>query len=270
MTNTTPTIIDSRRSYQSIISEESLVGFVFGKYTVIALEDPPFIDKSGRYIRRYICRCLCGKERAITAGRIKTRPPSQCNQCIKKNRSIIVAERINNTLPGNRLGRFTVISSERVGATIMWQLRCDCGELIQKTTRELHRSSVYGCAKCNTRIRKENLEAAALRDIHGRYKLNAKNRNIEFKLNQNLVAELITKPCYYCGVAHSNIFTYRKEKFLFNGIDRVDNSRGYLCNNVVPACKICNTAKRTMPKEHFIAMVTRIAKHLNLLKDEAQ
>lgn len=43
------------------------------------------------------------------------------------------------------------------------------------------------------------------------------------------------------------------------GIDRWDNSRGYLADNVVPCCKDCNRAKMTRPPREFVEGCRAIA-----------
>jgi hypothetical protein len=45
--------------------------------------------------------------------------------------------------------------------------------------------------------------------------------------------DLIQKPCAYCGDTEDP-----------RGCDRIDNSRGHLMDNVVPACKACNCARQ--------------------------
>ena len=49
--------------------------------------------------------------------------------------------------------------------------------------------------------------------------------------------------------------------YTYNGIDRVDNTRGYTLDNVVPCCFKCNRAKDTMTKEEFLEWVGRVATH---------
>lgn len=46
--------------------------------------------------------------------------------------------------------------------------------------------------------------------------------------------------------------------FTYNGLDRVDPSRGYATDNVVPACIVCNRAKADMSREEFHAWVGRV------------
>ena len=40
--------------------------------------------------------------------------------------------------------------------------------------------------------------------------------------------------------------------FTYNGIDRVDNTKGYQVNNCVASCFICNKAKGVMTQSEFL------------------
>lgn len=40
-----------------------------------------------------------------------------------------------------------------------------------------------------------------------------------------------------------------------NGIDRVDNSKGYTSDNCVPCCWACNNAKKNNSSSEFLAWV---------------
>lgn len=51
--------------------------------------------------------------------------------------------------------------------------------------------------------------------------------------------------------------------YTYNGIDRVDNNKGYTITNSVPCCKDCNFAKRDMTHDEFIAWVTRVFNFTN-------
>jgi len=47
----------------------------------------------------------------------------------------------------------------------------------------------------------------------------------------------------------------------YNGIDRVDNSRGYESGNVVSCCGVCNMLKHVLSKEEFLARIEKIYKN---------
>jgi len=72
--------------------------------------------------------------------------------------------------------------------------------------------------------------------------------------NEKMISEkefnlLVEKDCYYCGEKGPN------------GIDRVDNLKGYIKGNCVPCCKHCNYVKGDLSikdfniwKNRFVAM----------------
>lgn len=46
---------------------------------------------------------------------------------------------------------------------------------------------------------------------------------------------------------------------MYNGIDRIDNQKGYSLDNVVACCRICNNAKSDMTVHEFHSWIMRIA-----------
>ena len=50
--------------------------------------------------------------------------------------------------------------------------------------------------------------------------------------------------------------------FRYNGIDRVDSSKGYLPNNVVACCTTCNRMKLDHSRNEFITHLKSIIAHL--------
>ena len=63
-----------------------------------------------------------------------------------------------------------------------------------------------------------------------------------FTMTYNTWLEIATQPCTYCG----------KIDLPCNGIDRINNTKGYIKGNCAPCCKKCNYMKRDMLKEEFI------------------
>jgi hypothetical protein len=45
------------------------------------------------------------------------------------------------------------------------------------------------------------------------------------------------------------------------GIDRKDNTKGYVLENSLPCCYLCNRAKGDKPYEEFILWVVRLAQY---------
>jgi hypothetical protein len=86
--------------------------------------------------------------------------------------------------------------------------------------------------------------------ILGRYKLNAQKRHIPFELSILEFMALWQLPCYYCGAIIPTI-----------GIDRVDNTKGYQFQNVVPCCSTCNFMKMSLTQDQFYAHIRAIINH---------
>lgn len=50
--------------------------------------------------------------------------------------------------------------------------------------------------------------------------------------------------------------------FTFNGIDRLDNSGGYVSGNIVSCCQRCNMAKGKMSAGDFIGLCMAVSAHI--------
>lgn len=85
-------------------------------------------------------------------------------------------------------------------------------------------------------------------------KVSAKCGN-EFEIDPKKFEEMIKMLCYYCKM---------KDTKYLNGIDRLDNTIGYVENNIVPYCDIYNNLKNTLNESTFILKCAHIA-HYNEL-----
>ena len=86
---------------------------------------------------------------------------------------------------------------------------------------------------------------------YGTYRRSVEKTNRIFNLTFEEFMLFWQKPCSYCG---DNIKTI--------GLDRVDNTKGYELENIVPCCTMCNRMKNSHTKERFLNQVTKIAEHL--------
>lgn len=80
------------------------------------------------------------------------------------------------------------------------------------------------------------------------YKAEAKSRGIAWELSFEDFLAFWQKPCFYCGEAIPTI-----------GLDRLDNSMGYLLDNVVACCTKCNSGKLNGSAAEFVARCKRVA-----------
>lgn len=116
--------------------------------------------------------------------------------------------------------------------------------------------NVGPCASVTSTI--QNLAAQQQRS----YRHSAKRRGYTYDLSKEEFVQLVNSSCHYCGSPPSNKGTTKKGiPYLYNGIDRVDNTTGYTVDNSVPCCANCNRAKSDMTLEDFKSHIARISAH---------
>ena len=183
-------------------------------------------------------------------------------------------------LSGIRFGRLVVegysgrrIQPNKKCGTSVWRCKCDCGNVAFASAKSLRGGNTQscGCLKKEVALRclggsnRHGNGESAFNQLLGGYKLSAKNRGCEFSLSRDEFFSLTQQDCYYCG--EIPLRTYRCTKgtngsFKGNGVDRVDNSIGYISGNVVPCCEMCNRKKMDTSLEDFYDWINRAYKNL--------
>ena len=79
---------------------------------------------------------------------------------------------------------------------------------------------------------------------YNRYKNRAFDKNLEFTLSCDDFDELKSQSCYLCG-------KFNNSQHL-NGVDRLDNNKGYTLDNVKPCCSGCNYMKKNYILEDVV------------------
>ena len=167
---------------------------------------------------------------------------------------------------GARFSRLLVL--EKV-ASRRWKVRCDCGKEKEVTGSNLLRNTKScGCLKHEggwVKVTNRKPFGVSTRNaVLAEYKKEcAVRRNLIWALSDEQFDEITKQDCYYCGAIPGNIRSsgYGSGDFIYNGIDRVDNSRGYEEDNVVPCCRICNRSKDVWSQEAFLAWAKRVVEH---------
>lgn len=82
------------------------------------------------------------------------------------------------------------------------------------------------------------------------------------ELTVNEFMRLSGGDCHYCGAKPFN-FTKLSNiaNTAYNGIDRIDNTRGYSISNSVSCCKLCNSMKGNRDLAEFLNHIQKIAAH---------
>ena len=176
----------------------------------------------------------------------------------------------NRIQPGDRFGKLTTIRFDKSrgynGSGGDWLCQCDCGNTTYARSGKLKAGQHKSCSCGYTSFRLKNRlpnDLGPKREKFRHYKRQAKIRNIDFKLSENQFFKLILGDCVYCGEPPSNIDVYTKRSldrgFKTNGIDRTDNNKGYIIDNCVSCCKICNHAKATLSLVEWKTWLKKIA-----------
>ena len=182
---------------------------------------------------------------------------------------------------GLKVGQLTVL--EKIGnlstKKTYYRCLCSCGVEINRLSNVLYRAitkniiSSCGCRQKTEELRRqygtsrfgkretelsqkypENYGKTASGSyaaiIINEMRNKARARCKAWNLNDLEAFELCLQPCHYCGLEVS----FPESR---NGLDRVDNSKGYESENVVSCCKWCNSAKMERTLEEFKDWITK-------------
>lgn len=141
-----------------------------------------------------------------------------------------------------------------------WECKCDCGNIFVTTTKQIQKGvrKSCGCKSKSNRFKKMDSRYVIGNHKFGHYKASASRRNIEWNLDFTLYCSIIYSRCHYCNSPTLTPVTLNSHTLNVNGVDRKDSNIGYLAENVVPCCKICNRAKGDMLYEEFLNWIRRI------------
>ncbi len=153
-------------------------------------------------------------------------------------------------------------SEERKRGYVCWRVRCDCGSPEFTASTNQLQSRQKPLKSCGCLSNKKPAGVAARNHLLYGYKRNARKQNRPWELTDDQFHQLTQSDCHYCGRSPRSI---QKNKYtgpyVYNGIDRRDNFLGYLLDNVVPCCKICNWAKGKMSYDEFVVWIADLVRH---------
>ena len=206
-----------------------------------------FVD-NGKTGARWKCRCDCGKIKVIDGYLLRRGSVKTCGCRIN----------ININLTGNKYGKLTALKEigRHKDRCILWECKCDCGEIISVKARSLKRGETKSCG-CLRRIQKGE---ANFNKLLANYKQQAKLRKLDFCLSKENFRNLTQQNCFYCGAPPLSIKNrkYSNGVYKCNGIDRKDNNEGYTISNAVSCCLICNRAKSNLSYQEFLQWIQRV------------
>lgn len=198
----------------------------------------------------------------------------------KEQRKLSRIENYNSkVLPGTKFGKLTVVGDSPSFRGSDNQLRrmievsCECGSPSFSTRKDsliTGNTESCGClTKENTlkALWKEDREGIGFRSLLSGYKNRAKRRGLCWELTDEEFKKLTKSNCWYTG-REPNLIAYRKHcrgsEYIYNGVDRLDNSIGYTPENCVPCCCEVNLAKRELGLSDFFDLVKEIYSYKKL------
>lgn len=185
-------------------------------------------------------------------------------------------------LIGMRFGRLVVIGnyepgfqkkgSKRIYPSVLCQ--CDCGSEKRVAVDNLRTGATKSCGCFRSensskmwkvlgkiggrKRRKYSTSESSARDLFQKYmKRHPGNLSLE------KFCELTQQHCYHCGSAPSQKYLVKNVTddlgtYIYNGLDRLDNSKGYDLDNVVPCCGRCNFMRLNLTLDEFYKHVKKI------------
>ena len=189
--------------------------------------------------------CDCGTKKIVDAQSLRSGATKSCG-CLR------LEGRKAKDRTGEKFGKLTI--QERIPGG--YRCLCECGQ-----TTEVDDPNWCVTQSCSRSCGAEKSPpgiAARFAVLRG-YRRGAKDSNREWLLSDEQFFTLTQQRCHYCGQLPSTVSISGKTtgQFVYNGVDRKDNSQGYKEGNVVPCCGFCNKLKRHYPYEDFIAFIHR-------------
>lgn len=176
---------------------------------------------------------------------------------------------------GKKYNRWTIISlNHRKPDNWMkvWNCICDCGTRKTVLQQQLTNGSSKSCGCLRNEIVSKRLKETPIHTnsksfgesnfnhLFREYREGAKRRKIEFNLDENSFKKLSKQNCFYCGIEPKQIMNHPRSngEYIYNGIDRYINSKGYDIKNCVSCCGICNKMKMDLDGDIFLKKIQQV------------
>lgn len=110
--------------------------------------------------------------------------------------------------------------------------------------------------------------------VYSCYRYNAKKKNFQFDLDKETFKKIVSQNCYYCGEKPKDYNPYiiknaeishvgvSRAWIKVNGVDRLDSNLGYIKENCITCCSVCNKMKLKYTVNFFIQHIFKIARHM--------
>jgi len=218
----------------------------------------------------------CRDKKSADAGKVKNCEKDKCPFKTLKDKRFCKKHEREEVYELARTKGILFCSAERGCFEILEKDQKKCDTCIDRKLRDvkesikLARDSYKKCTNCNSEdisknhlcetcipiIEKANEENTAhtiskriLREVHRDVVNGADKRKLFLNLTNEQIANIIIRPCFFCGFYSDSTF---------NSVDRIDNNKGYIISNVITACSTCNLMRGTNTPVEFIEKINAI------------
>jgi hypothetical protein len=225
-----------------------LSGKTFGRLIVLH-QDKTSTDKR----IRWVVKCnLCQNVFSIRSNNLISRNVKRCIHCkATPNEKDFVGKVIND---------FTIIKFDGFYENQGWWIvKYKNGEERRVKTSSLKNK------RSLKKVNKNDFDSS-ISELYRKYSHSAKKRKLDFNIDVSYFSKIIFENCFYCGDKPSNIQKSKNNNKIplkYNGIDRKNNELGYIKDNVVSCCRICNRAKSNLHYKKWIDYIVRISKNVD-------
>lgn len=178
-------------------------------------------------------------------------------------------------LEGKRFGKLLAtkeLSGRGKSNQIYWECICDCGKKHITSGESLRggKSKSCGCNRLTPPNKEKDRELAIWKQLYkSTIEKRSKKKGYKSDISFEEFKKISLQKCFYCGSEPTNFATDRgafkrngkktsDTIIKYNGVDRIDSTKGYLKKNSVTCCKHCNTAKNTMTQKDFYKFIKKV------------
>jgi len=170
---------------------------------------------------------------------------------------------IRKNIGGKTFGHWFITNeNKRINNSTQWKAICTkCNTDYWMCLANFTQHKTKQCHKCTDKERRERKEYKEIySSLWCQIIQSAKSRNLVFHINVKFIWRLFNKQKGKCALSGVDIkFDYRKKNTA--SLDRIDNTKGYLKNNVQWVHKDINQLKHAFDEDYFIEMCTNVANH---------
>ncbi len=252
-----------------------LTGKKFGKLKVVK-KDEEYSKKYKGGCCYWECKCDCGETKSVRSDVLRKGISKSCGCTLNH---VKIGDKIGKLTVTKKLGKIHPRKNNKGrGNSIYWECKCDCGsnKIIILSSHSIREGNHKSCGCLLNPKGDKHPCYTGYKKLSGRFfnriKVGAEKRGLEFNVTKEQLWELFKKQNKKCalsgvklqfGIESKNKV---KKKECTISLDRIDNDKGYIINNIQWIHKDINRMKNYFSQEYFLEICEKITKNLNLEK----